>query len=74
MLGNFSYFFLLSADIFQNNFFRKNYFTNTFRLSNSLDPDQDRHFVEPEQESHFVCPDLVPNYLQMLSVDDKSRR
>ena len=37
-------------------------FFNTFRVSNSLDPDQARH---------FVVPDLDPNCLQMLSVDDK---
>ena len=32
-------------------------------MSNSLDPDQDRH---------SVGPDLSPNSLQKLSVDDKS--
>ena len=34
------------------------------RLSNSLNPDQDRH---------VVGPDLGPNCLQRLSADDKSR-
>ena len=34
-------------------------------MSNSLDPDQDQH---------FVGPDLGPNCLQRLSADDKSRR
>ena len=33
--------------------------------ANSLDPDQDRHFVRP---------DLDPNCLQRISADDKSRR
>ena len=33
-------------------------------MSNSFDPDQDRH---------SVGPDLGPNCLQMLSADDKSR-
>ena len=33
-------------------------------MSNSLDPDQARH---------FVGPDLGPNCLQMLSADNKSR-
>ena len=33
-------------------------------LSNSLDPDQVRH---------FVWPDLCPNCLQMLPADDTSR-
>ena len=33
------------------------------RMSNNLDPDQDRH---------SVGPDLGPNCLQRLSVDDKS--
>ena len=41
--------------------FLKNYFTNTIRVSNSLDPDQVRHFVEP---------DLGPNCLLWLSADD----
>ena len=35
------------------------------RVSNSLDPDQDRR---------YVGPDLGPNCLQRLSLDDKSRR
>ena len=34
-------------------------------MSNSLDPDQARHFVRP---------DLGPNYLQKLSADDTSRQ
>ena len=37
-------------------------FFNTIRLSNSLDPDQARH---------FVGPDLGPNCLQWLSADNK---
>ena len=43
--------------------FLKNYFRSTDRVSNSLDPDQDRH---------FVSPDLCPNFLQRLSADNKS--
>ena len=39
-------------------------FRNTIRVSNSLDPDQARH---------FVGPDLGPNYLHRLSADDTSR-
>ena len=35
------------------------------RMSNCLDPDQDRH---------FVGPDLGPNCLQRLSADHKSLR
>ena len=42
--------FLSSADFFKISFFR-----DTFRVSNSLDPDQD---------CHFVSPDLGPNCLQ----------
>ena len=37
---------------------------NTIRVSNGLDPDQDRH---------FVGPDLGPNCLQRFSADDKNR-
>ena len=40
----------------------KNSFRNTIRVSNGLDPDQDRH---------FVGPDLGPNCLQRLSADEK---
>ena len=38
------------------------YFLNTIRVSNSMDPDQARHFVRP---------DLGPNCLQRFSADDK---
>ena len=40
-------------------------FRNTIRVSNSLEPDQARH---------FVGPDLGPNCLQRLSADDTSRQ
>ena len=39
------------------------FFFNAIRVSNSLDPDQARH---------FVGSDLGPNCLQRLSADDKS--
>ena len=47
---------------FKINFFEKKSFTNTIRVSNSLDPDQVRH---------FVGPDLGPNCLQRLSAVGK---
>ena len=57
---------LSSAEFFfQNSFFSKNSFRNTNRVSNGLDPDQNRH---------SVGPDLGLNCLQRLSADDKSRR
>ena len=37
-------------------------------MSNSPDPDQDRHSVGN------VGPDLGPNFLQRVSADDKTRR
>ena len=40
-------------------------FRNTIRVSNGLNPDQDRR---------FVSPDLGPNRLQRFSVDVPSRR
>ena len=44
-LDNFACFVLPSADfVFKINFFDK-FFQNTIRVSNSLDPDQARHFV-----------------------------
>ena len=48
---------------FKINFFKKKYFRNTVRVSNSFDPDQDRH---------SVGPDLGPNCLQRLSAYHKS--
>ena len=44
--------------------FLKSSFRNTIRVSNSLDTDQNRH---------FVWPDLGPNCLQRLSADGTSR-
>ena len=42
--------------------FSKTYFRNTIRVSNNLDPDQDRGSVGPY---------LYLNHLQRLSADDK---
>ena len=57
--------FLSSVDVsFIYLFFTIKSFRNTIRVSNSLDPDQARH---------FVGPDLGPDCLQRLSADDKSR-
>ena len=53
---------LSSYDFFKTNFFKK-FFEHYIRVSNSLDPDQDRH---------PVGPDLDPNCLHRLSADDKS--
>ena len=44
--------------------FLKNSFRNTIRVSNSVDPDQARH---------FVGPDMGPNCLQKLLAYDTSR-
>ena len=50
-----------SADLVKMSFSKK-CFRNTIRVSNGLDPDQDRH---------SVGPDLGPNCFQRLSADDK---
>ena len=50
--------------IFSKSTFSKNSFRNTIRVSNSLDPDQARH---------FVGPDLNRNCSQRLSADGSSR-
>ena len=42
----------------------KNSFRNTIRVSNSLDPDQDRR---------SVIPDLGPNGLQRLSIGRRQK-
>ena len=62
MLGNLSCFCSLLLTFFKINFFQKNSFRNTIRVSNSLDPDEDRHSVGPH---------LGPNCLQRLSADSK---
>ena len=56
---------LLSADFiinFLKMLFQEYHWLETIGVSNSLDPDQARH---------FVGPDLGPNCLQSLSADDK---
>ena len=55
----------LADFFFQNQLFRKYYFMNTIRVSNSLDPDQARHVVRP---------DPGPDCLQRLSADDTNTR
>ena len=50
------------ADFFQKLPLLKGSFRNAIRVSNGLDPDQDRHSVDPH---------LGPNFLQILSADDK---
>ena len=51
--------------LFSKSTFSKTSFRNIIRLSNSLDPDQARHFVEP---------DLVPNYLRRLAAESTVRQ
>ena len=58
-------FLLLSSADFLNSTYSTNYFMNTIRVSNSLDPDQTRH---------FVGSDLVLNCLQRFTADDTSRQ
>ena len=57
--------FLCRLMFFFKIIFLKNYFRNTIRVSNSLDPDQTRL---------YVGADLGTNCLQRLSVDDSSRQ
>ena len=54
-------FLFLSADFFSKLTFSKNSFRYTVKMSNGLDPDQDRR---------SVGPDPGPNCLQRLSADD----
>ena len=54
---------LSSSVFFSKSTFLKNSFRNTIKVSNSLDPDQARH---------FVGPDLGPNCLRKLLADDTS--
>ena len=55
---------LSSADFFQSYLFQKKYFRNTIRVSNGLNPDQNRR---------SVGPDLGRKRFQRLSADNKSR-
>ena len=49
MLGHFACFFVVCGFFFFFLiFFSKESFRNTISLSNSLDPDQARHFVQPD--------------------------
>ena len=61
MLGNFTRFFCRLLTFFKVNF-QKNYFGNTIRVSNCLDPDQD------QQNVGLV---LGPNCLQRLTANDQ---
>ena len=56
--------FLSSADFFSKSNFSKTSFRDIIRVSNSLDPDQARHFVRP---------DLGSNSLQKLSANGTYR-
>ena len=60
MLANFSSFSVVCR-YFSKLTFHQNYFRNTIRVSNSLDPDQVRR---------SVGPDLGPNGLRILSADN----
>ena len=63
MLGNFSCFYLPSADFFSKLTVSENSFRKTIRVSYSLDP---QHYL------HSFGPDLGSNCLQRLSADDAS--
>ena len=54
----------MSVDVFSKSTFSKNSSRKTIRVSNSLDPDQARHFVMSDQ---------ILNCLQRLSADDARR-
>ena len=60
MLGNLA---CVPIFFFKINFFQKNYFRNTIRVSNILDPNQVRH---------FIGPDLSQNCLRRMSSGTKS--
>ena len=57
--------FFVICLFFSKSTFSNNSIRNTIRVSNSLDPDQTRH---------FVGPDLGPNCLQRLSADATNRQ
>ena len=57
MLDNFMFFCRLL--IFSKSTFSKNSFRNTINVSNSLDPDQARHFVEPDLGTNCLQKSLA---------------
>ena len=68
MLGNFASLSVVCSFLFvcfSKSTFSKNYLRNTFKVSNSSDPDQARR---------SVGPDLDPNFLQRLTADDTGRQ
>ena len=54
LLGNITCFLVVSR-FFSESTFSKNSFRNTTRVSNSLDPDEARHFVEPKPGSKLFA-------------------
>ena len=60
---NFSCFCCCLLPFFKMNFFQNILFRNTIRVSNGLDPDQDRHSVDHDQP---------PNCLQRLSEENQT--
>ena len=66
LLGNFACFFFLSSADFSELTFSKSSFTNTITVSNSLDPDQARHFVGPD-----LGPNCCKGYQQMTLVGNE---
>ena len=62
-LDNFSCFFIILLLFFFKIIFQKIVSRISSRVSNSLDPDQARHFVWPDQD---------PNYLQRLFANECS--
>ena len=71
MLRNIFHNFLSSAALFSKLTFPKNYFRNIFRVSNGLDPDQDRHLVGPDLSSTVCKVAKVISRQQKLSLARK---
>ena len=59
--------FLLSANFFPKSTIPKNYFMNSFRVSNSLDPDQARHFVGPDLDPKLFAKIISRQQTQVKS-------
>ena len=58
---------LSSSDYFQKKKNSINSFRNTFRVSNCLDPDQDRCFVGPDLGTNCLNVDYVQSTLPVKS-------
>ena len=65
--------FLSSADFFSKLTFSKNYFRNTIRKSNSMDPGQAQHFVQPDLNPNCMTFHGITEIIFLKSIFKKKK-